>query len=155
MFDKPAEAYDRYVGRYSTALARALIGIAGIEHGQSALDVGCGPGALTAQLAALLGSDNVTAVDPSASYCRGRCLRVGARLCQDLGDRRAAARPVPLRDARRARPRDRPDAWGNSTSDRGIFEDRIGRRRLTSCAVLPLTGTTELALTAITLKLTV
>jgi ubiquinone/menaquinone biosynthesis C-methylase UbiE len=33
-----------------------------------ALDVGCGPGALTVQLAAVVGGENVSAVDPSESY---------------------------------------------------------------------------------------
>ena len=74
-FHKPAEAYDRYVGRYSRELARALIAAAGVRRGQRALDVGCGPGALTAELAALLGAERVAAVEPSppfAEACRQR-----------------------------------------------------------------------------------
>jgi len=73
-----ADKYDRYVGRYSPALARSLVSLAGIGAGVAgirALDVGCGPGALTAQLAALLGAQNVSAVDPSPSFvaaCRAR-----------------------------------------------------------------------------------
>lgn len=35
---------------------------------QRALDVGCGPGALTAELVQRLGSDSVAAVDPSSSF---------------------------------------------------------------------------------------
>jgi ubiquinone/menaquinone biosynthesis C-methylase UbiE len=48
---------------------------AGVHSGRRALDVGCGPGALTAELVALLGSERVAAVDPSAPFvdaCRGR-----------------------------------------------------------------------------------
>ena len=74
-FRTPAEAYDRHIGRYGRELARALIGAAGVRPGDRALDVGCGPGALTAELAALLGAGQVTAVDPSAGFteaCRER-----------------------------------------------------------------------------------
>jgi SAM-dependent methyltransferase len=75
MFAVPADAYDRYVGRYSPALARELVHFAGVNAGQAALDVGCGPGALTATLAALLGADHVAAADPSEPFvaaCRQR-----------------------------------------------------------------------------------
>jgi SAM-dependent methyltransferase len=74
-FQTPAEAYDRHIGRYGRELARALIAAAGVRPGGRALDVGCGPGALTAELVALLGTGNVAAVDPSASFaeaCRER-----------------------------------------------------------------------------------
>lgn len=69
------EAYDRHVGRYGDALARALVETAGVRPGQAALDVGCGPGALTSVLGQVLGAANVAAVDPSepfASACRQR-----------------------------------------------------------------------------------
>jgi SAM-dependent methyltransferase len=42
--------------------------LAAVGHGQSALDVGCGPGALTAELALRLGDGAVRAVDPSVSF---------------------------------------------------------------------------------------
>jgi SAM-dependent methyltransferase len=58
-------AYDRHVGRYSPALAAALITAAGVERRQRALDVGCGTGALAQALAARLGAGSVAAVDPS------------------------------------------------------------------------------------------
>ena len=70
-----ADAYDRFVGRYSAALAAELTRFAGVEQGMRALDVGCGPGALTAELARQLHADNVTAVDPSEPFveaCRRR-----------------------------------------------------------------------------------
>jgi SAM-dependent methyltransferase len=63
-----ADAYDRYVGRYSPKLARELIAIAGLHPGQAALDVGCGPGALTTALVDVLGEQNVSAVDPSPAF---------------------------------------------------------------------------------------
>jgi ubiquinone/menaquinone biosynthesis C-methylase UbiE len=67
-FEVPADAYDRFMGRYSRHLSAQLADFAGVEAGQRALDVGCGPGALTGELVARLGADGVTAVDPSESF---------------------------------------------------------------------------------------
>jgi len=83
-FRTPAEAYDRYIGRYGGELARALIAAAGVRPGRRALDVGCGPGALTNELVAALGAANVAAVDPSVPFAE-------------------ACRPTPSRRPRRAR----------------------------------------------------
>jgi SAM-dependent methyltransferase len=74
-FRASADAYDRLVGRYGTRLASALIDFAGVEPGMRALDVGCGPGALTAALAGRLGTAGVAAADPSEPFveaCRER-----------------------------------------------------------------------------------
>jgi SAM-dependent methyltransferase len=74
-FRASADAYDRFIGRYSAQLATALIGFAGVEPGMRALDVGCGPGALSAGLAERLGAERVSAADPSAPFveaCRTR-----------------------------------------------------------------------------------
>src|SRR4051812_41240330 len=74
-FKTSAEAYDRFIGRYGPALARALIAAAHVRGVERALDVGCGPGALAAELAAVLGARSVSAVDPSepfAEACRRR-----------------------------------------------------------------------------------
>lgn len=63
------------MGRYSDPLAQELLRAAGVEPGQSALDVGCGPGALTAALGSALGPGSVAAVDPSEPFveaCRRR-----------------------------------------------------------------------------------
>jgi SAM-dependent methyltransferase len=93
MFQASADAYDRHVGRYSHALARALIDAAGVRPGQQALDVGCGPGALTSELAARLGPEGVAAVDPSTPFvdaCRRRLPGVRVEI--------AAAEALPFPD---------------------------------------------------------
>jgi SAM-dependent methyltransferase len=74
-FEVAADAYDRYMGRYSTLLAPQFADFAGVTAGQRALDVGCGPGVLVSELLARLGAANVAAVDPSESFvaaCRDR-----------------------------------------------------------------------------------
>jgi len=76
MFQVQAEAYDRHVGRYSAQLAAALCEFAGVGAGMRALDVGAGPGALTAELAKRLGAANVLAVEPSESFARACRARV-------------------------------------------------------------------------------
>lgn len=55
------------MGRYSEPLAVLFADLAGVRRGQRALDVGCGPGALTAELVSRLGADAVCAVEPSRS----------------------------------------------------------------------------------------
>ena len=82
-FRVSGEAYDRFMGRYSRPLARALADAAEVEPGQSALDVGCGPGALTDELVRRLGPERVCAIDPSEPFveaCARRHPRVDVRV---------------------------------------------------------------------------
>jgi SAM-dependent methyltransferase len=67
-FDVAADAYDRFMGRYSTELSAPFADFAGVEPGQVVLDVGCGPGALTAELVRRVGAGGVAAVDPSEPF---------------------------------------------------------------------------------------
>src|SRR4051794_28715384 len=67
-FDVAADSYGRFMGRYSEPLADAFVDVAGLRAGQRALDVGCGPGALTARLVDRLGVGGVSAVDPSRPF---------------------------------------------------------------------------------------
>jgi SAM-dependent methyltransferase len=82
-FDVAAEAYDRFMGRYSQLLSPQMADLAGVASGQRVLDVGCGPGALTAELVTRLGPEAVAAADPSESFvaaARGRHPGVDVRV---------------------------------------------------------------------------
>ena len=65
MFDVAADAYDRFMGRYSRVLAVEFADFAKIEGG-SVIDVGCGPGALLGVLVDR--ADRIAAVDPSEPF---------------------------------------------------------------------------------------
>jgi SAM-dependent methyltransferase len=62
------DAYSRHVGRYGAALSAAHADAAGVKPGDDALDVGCGPGPLLAELGRRLGADHVAGVDPSEPF---------------------------------------------------------------------------------------
>ncbi len=67
-FKTSGAAYNSFMGRYSVRLAPAFAEFAGVASGQRALDVGCGPGALTRVLVERLGASSVAAFDPSESF---------------------------------------------------------------------------------------
>lgn len=92
-FEVSAGAYLRFMGRYSEPLAGSFAGLAGVRRGQRVLDVGCGPGALTAELVSRVGAGAVSAAEPSAAFAaaaRDRLPGVDVRL--------AAAERLPFPD---------------------------------------------------------
>ena len=92
-FFTAADAYDRFMGRYSRLLSPRLADFAGIAVGQRVLDVGCGPGALILELVARVGAASVSAVDPSEPFvtaARERFPEVDVRV--------AAAEALPFPD---------------------------------------------------------
>jgi SAM-dependent methyltransferase len=92
-FDVAAESYDRFMGRYSRLLASPMADLADLRVGQRVLDVGCGPGALTSELADRLGRGSVTAVDPSEPFvAAARARHPGVEVLQ------ASAESLPFRE---------------------------------------------------------
>jgi SAM-dependent methyltransferase len=110
-FEVPADAYTRFMARFSEPLAVQFADLAGVgssvgsggESGdgpadgsrgtQRALDVGCGPGALSAELVRRLGS--ICSVDPSEPFvlaARDRLPEADVRL--------ASAEQLPFDDDR-------------------------------------------------------
>lgn len=84
-FAVAGDDYDRYMGRYSAELAPLMIDFAAVGFGDRVLDVGCGPGALTARLAELVGASHVAAVDPSASFVEACRRRVPDAVVREAG----------------------------------------------------------------------
>ena len=92
MFDVTADAYARFMGRFADLLATEFVELLSLREGQRALDVGCGPGALTARLVERLGPDAVAAVDPSDTFVSAVALRFPGL---DVQQARAEALPYP------------------------------------------------------------
>lgn len=91
-FDVAAD-YDRFMGRFAVPLARRTVAALRPRPGQRALDVGCGSGALTAELVGLLGAPAVAAVDPAPEP-----VAAVARRFPDVDARVAAAEFLPHDD---------------------------------------------------------
>lgn len=73
-FQVTGQDYDAFMGRYSRPLAHLFADVVGVTEAAAgsvvALDLGCGPGALTGVLRDRLGAASVSACDPSAPFVR-------------------------------------------------------------------------------------
>ena len=92
-FSVGADAYDRFMGRYSAPLAPVFADFAVVVEGLRVLDVGCGPGALTNELVSRVGPAAVASVDPSETFVRAAQDRHAS-----VYVRRATAEQLPFED---------------------------------------------------------
>src|SRR4051812_31908840 len=92
-FNVPADAYLRFMGRYSQPLADQFLDLVGVRRDERVLDVGCGPGVLTAPLVARCDEGSVAAVDPSSSFVEAARERFPG-----VDVREAAAESLPYHD---------------------------------------------------------
>jgi SAM-dependent methyltransferase len=91
-FEVSGDAYDRFMGRFSTPLAPEFADFAGVASGQRVVDVGCGSGVLTEELARRVGAENVAGADPSPM------LRAAAARVPEADLREASAESLPWPD---------------------------------------------------------
>jgi len=85
-----SHAYEPFMGRWSRRLAPLFVDFAGVQDGESVLDIGSGTGALATAIVEAKPRANVTAVDPAQDYvsaARQRAPRRGIRYV--VGDARA------------------------------------------------------------------
>ena len=92
-FDVAGTSYGKFMGRFSEKLSAPFADFSGVTAGMRVVDVGCGPGALTAQLVDRLGADSVAGVDPSETFLEA----VRQRL-PDVDIRKAPAETLPYGD---------------------------------------------------------
>jgi SAM-dependent methyltransferase len=93
-FDVAAEVYDQFMGRYSRLLSSQMADFAAVRNGQRVIDVGCGPGALIAELVTRVGPESVAGVDPSEPFvAAARSRNPGVNV------QRAPAEHLPFADA--------------------------------------------------------
>ncbi|MEZ5319255.1 MAG: methyltransferase domain-containing protein [Vicinamibacterales bacterium] len=82
-----AEAYERFMGRWSRDLAPLLARFAGVRDGDAVLDVGSGTGALTAAVVDLAPSSRIVGIDPASPYVALAQSRHGSdRVRFEVGD---------------------------------------------------------------------
>lgn len=92
-FFTSTSAYDRFMGSFSGQLGPLFADFAGVEAPGRALDVGCGPGALTSELVARLAAENVAAIDPSEAF-----VEAARERNPEVDVRRASAETIPFAD---------------------------------------------------------
>jgi SAM-dependent methyltransferase len=128
-FEVGIAAYGRLVGRYTSALASAFCDAVGLAPGETALDVGCGAGALLGELAGRLGLGNVAGVDPSSPFLDAcRTAVPGAEIHQ------ASAEALPFADGTFDVVMSQLVVNFMADAPRGVSEmQRVARRRVAAC----------------------
>jgi SAM-dependent methyltransferase len=90
------ESYERFMGRWSRAVAQLLVPFAGLRDGEAVLDVGCGTGALTDAIAASAATSRIAAIDRSEPFiAAARATHFDPRLRFEIGD----AQQLPFEEA--------------------------------------------------------
>jgi SAM-dependent methyltransferase len=86
-----AEAYDRFMGRWSRLLAPLFVEFSGLPDGGRVLDVGSGTGALAFAIGERKPRCQVVGIDPSKEYARyaGSRNSFGSRMTFEVGDAQA------------------------------------------------------------------
>lgn len=77
-----AQAYERFMGRWSRSLAPLLVRFAGVRDGDTVLDVGAGTGSLAAAVAAMAPTSRIVGIDSAAPYVALAQSRHGSSLVQ-------------------------------------------------------------------------
>ena len=95
-FEVPADSYVRFMGRFSAPLATefADVGLSEVAPDAPVLDVGCGPGMLTAELVRRRGAAHVVAIDPVDTF-----VAATAAAHPEADVRQARAESLPFPDA--------------------------------------------------------
>jgi SAM-dependent methyltransferase len=75
-----ADAYERFMGRWSRGLAPLLVRFADVRDGDALLDIGSGTGALAAAMAVAAPSSRIVGVDPAPAYVAFAQSRVAGAL---------------------------------------------------------------------------
>ncbi len=88
-----AEAYERYVGRWSRSVAREFLGWLEVPVDRAWVDVGCGTGALSSRILAACAPARVVGIDRAAGFVGAARDRIGEERARfEVGD--ATALPL-------------------------------------------------------------
>lgn len=89
-----ADAYERFMGRWSSLLAPSLISLSGLHDGEAVLDVGTGTGALALAVRDATKATRIMGIDPSSAYLeRARAKNTDSRVRFEVGDAQALQFP--------------------------------------------------------------